>query len=620
MNTTPRTLEEIAIEKARLKDEELKVKAAAKAFKEAEKQRIDLEKKIASDIKAEERKKKADAVANDKAERQINQKVKQAEKEELSDKAKFREFHNALKVYDSTEMNFFLDKTPQYFRKLKTSKVNIKSKKTEITTEIVYNTHNSLYPCWTGLMHPFARDMFRRMIGGEEIRIFNPESEDFESFTFPSRVYEKLVNTVDQVDEKTFNILDLSNVMKPNYVKDTTQVCPILHRALYFALSGNTIKWDTELNDWVGDKPENLEFMEKWTYGIVCANIGNNMLPMPIIYGAGKVGKNAAFEIVIPTILGAELAFVGTWDTVDSGFNAFKLGKVFVFVDEIPERSEWNKVKNATGSLKEYIKTKYGPEFQVDNCVAYAMGSNSTLFPLPFEEGKQMIRVSPIKVVNTSTFADNAYKMLNQARGADYCRQLMFDNGMDPKEMTDFEVGDALLKTLLASEWQTRESSQQFLNYLDQKYVSNRYHLTPLRGQDWAEIAEYKKDAVKATAEFVIAHNPAIISTHEIYEIYKVIQNERNSSVSKQLNSVTENIREYMATAGYIYTKDAVIHGGIRTNIFRRPDLIRGELKDYEENFSNYIADETQNGKPLRRLRDVSGRPELGKFNIQRDY
>lgn len=546
--------------------------------------------------------------------------AKAAEKQEFGTAEKYRIFMGALDVYNKTQMNFFIDKNPQYFRKLTTTKVNEKSKKVETTTELVYNTHASLYPCWTDLEHQLARKWFREMIDGKEISIQNPENDEWETYQFPARVYEKLVNTVDRVDNKTFNLLDTSHIMKPNYNKDEPQTCPTILRALMYAISGNTIEWDEEAEDWTCDKPENLEFMEKWSYGVTHADIGNNMLPMPIIFGSGKVGKNAYFEIVFSTILGAELVFSGTWDTVDSGFNAFKLGKVFVFVDEIPERGEWNKVKNATGSLKEYIKTKYGAEFQVDNCIAYAMGSNQPLFPLPFEDGPQMRRVSPIKVVNTSTFAGNTVKMLDKERGENYCRNLLKEQGINTDGMSDFEVGDSLLKGVLAPEWQSRNGAQQFMNYLDQKYGGVRYNLIPLRGQDWDEIAEYKKDTVRSTAEFVIAHAPKIISTHEIYEIYKVIQGERNGNMSKQIASVTENIRAYMEAAGYTYAKDAVIAGGARTNIFRKGELVRGDLRDYEEDFSKYIDEVMVNHRPMRRLRGVSETVIRGTLTRPQDY
>lgn len=561
------------------------------------------------DMSAEElaelaKKKKAQAK---EAERQAKEEAKQAaraEKDELSATAKYQLFAGALRVYNETGMSFFLDKTPQYFRKLTTSKVNRKTKRVESTTEIAWSQHGTLYPCWVELQHPVARDLFRRMINGGTIDIFNPETNETETYQFPPRVYEKLVNTVDEVDDRTYNVLDTSSIMKPNYNKEEPQTCPTIIQALLYAVTGNTIEWDEERQTWVGDKPENLEWFKKWIYGIVHADVGNNMLPMPIIFGSGKVGKNALFEIVIPIILGAELAFVGTWDTVDSGFNAFKLGKVFVFVDEIPERGEWNKVKNATGSLKEYIKTKYGAEFQVDNCIAYGMGSNQTLFPLPFEEGKQMTRVSPIKVVPTSTFAENAVKMLDKERGENYCYNTVKAAGLDADKMTTYELGDSILRNVLAAEWQHRDTIQQFLNHLDQQFSGDTYYLPPLRGQDWDEIAEYKKDTVRATAEFVVSIDPKIISTHEIYEIYKVIQGERNSTMSKQIASVTENIRSYMEAAGYTYKKDAVIAGGTRTNIFcKDQERVRGDLSNYEEDFGRYIDETMVNHRPIRRLR-----------------
>jgi Ni,Fe-hydrogenase III large subunit len=109
---------------------------------------------------------------------------------------------------------------------------------------------------------------------------------------------------------------------------------------------------------------------------------------------------------------------------------------------------------------------------------------------------------------------------------------------------------------------------------------------------------------VRATAEFVVSIDPKIISTHEIYEIYKVIQGERNSTMSKQIASVTENIRIYMEAAGYTYKKDAVIAGGTRTNIFCKDEqLVRGDLRDYEEDFGRYIDETMVNHRPIRRLR-----------------
>ena len=549
----------------------------------------------------------------EKQEKAAQREARAAEKEELSTSQKYKIFMDTLEIYNSTGMSFIIDGQPKYFYKLTTTKQNAKTKKEESCTELKYIGHGSLYPNWTQLEHPYARTLFRKMINGGDISITNPDDAT-ETYHFENRVYSKLVNTVDIVDANTYNTLDLSRIMQPQYDSAVPQLCPPILRALLYALSGNTIVWDDETRNWVGDKPENLEFLEKWSYGALHASVGNNMLSMPIIFGSGKVGKNAYFEIVFGNILGGDLRFSGVWDVIDSSFNAFKLGKVFIFIDEIPERGEWNKVKNATGSLKEYIKQKYGAELEVDNCIVYAMGSNQVLFPLPFEDGPQMMRVSPIKAVKTSTFAENTVKILDRERGEGYCLKLLEDAGIDTSDMDVFAIGDAVLRGPLAEEWQSRDCSQQFLNYLDQKYKRERYHLAPLRGQDWDEITEYKKDAVRATAEFIIGHDPEVISTHEIYEVYRIIQSERNSQMSKQLASVTESVRVYMEAAGYIYCKNATITDNAQTNIFRRAGLAKGNISTYEEDFARYISEEMVNGRPMRRLKGLPQELDLSRI------
>lgn len=553
----------------------------------------------------------------EKQERAAEREARAAEKEELSAGQKYKIFMDTLAIYNSTGMSFIIDGQPKYFYKLTTTKKNARTKKEETCTELKYIGHGSLYPNWTELEHPYAKTLFRKMINGGDISVTNAE-EQTETYHFESRVYSKLVNTVDIVDSNTYNTLDLSRIMQPQYDPDVPQKCPSIMRAMLFALSGNTIEWDEELGDWVGDKPENLEFLEKWSYGALHASIGNNMLSMPIIFGSGKVGRNSYFEIVFGNILGSDLRFSGVWDVVDSSFNAFKLGKTFIFIDEIPERGEWSKVKNATGSLKEYIKQKYGAELEVDNCIVYAMGSNHVLFPLPFEDGPQMMRVSPIKAVKTSTFAENTVKILDRERGTGYCKTLLSTAGIDTAQMDTFAIGDAVLRGPLAEEWQSRVASQQLLNYFDQTYKRDRYHLAPLRGQDWEEITEYKKDAVKATAEFVVAHDPDIISTHEIYEVYRIIQSERNSQMSKQLASVTESIRIYMETAGYVYCKNATVRDGARTNIFKKAVLANDNISNYKEDFARYVSEEIVNGRPMRRLMGLPAELDVPRVKLTR--
>lgn len=586
MNNTPRTLEELAIEKAKIKDEELKAKAVAKAAKEAERQRVADEKKKAADLKAEDKKKK------DK------------EKEELTAEEKYSHFQKALDIYEKYQPCFFRDGQSKYFHSLTTSKRNLKSDKEEYCTEIKWYPPSSLYPNWIELQHPFAQSMFRKMIEGEKISVYIPDADDTAVFQFPPRVYEKLINTVDMVDDKTFNLLDLKGIMQPSYDTEQQQTCPIIIKALLFALSGCSIMWNDDEQRWVGSKQENLDWLEKWMYGVLHADIGNNMLSMPVIFGKGKVGKNALFDIIFSNVLGAELRFTGMWETIDSSFNGFKLNKTFIYGDEIPERSEWNKIKNFTGSIKDYIKLKYGVEMEVDNCISYAWGSNQDQFPLPFEDGPQMMRVSPIKV-GASTFAENAVKMLDKAHGENYCRKLLKAEGINSDDMSDFMVGDTVLRKVLTRDWQGREASQQMLNYLDQKFKGPRYSLEPLRGQDWEDIAEYKRDAIKCTADHIIANSPDIITVHEVHEIYKVIQSERNAVSSKQLKSCTESIKSYLLDEGYCYKVNARIANGAQCNIFHRGALEHGKISSHKEEFERYIVEQQQYGKSVRRLKAV---------------
>jgi hypothetical protein len=282
------------------------------------------------------------------------------------------------------------------------------------------------------------------------------------------------------------------------------------------------------------------------------------------------------------------------------------------FGDEIPISGEWNKIKNATGSLKQYIKIKYGVEMETDNCVSYAWGSNQELFPLPFEDGPQMMRVSPIKV-GASTFAENTVKMLDKEHGANYVENLLKGAGIDTSKMSQFDIGDAALRGVLSEQWQSHAVNQQFLNYLDQKYKSERYHLPPLRGQDWKDIEEYKKDAIRCTAEFIGEHGPDIITTREVHEIYKVIQSDRNAVAHKQLNSTTETIKQYLLDLGYCYKKDATLADNTRCNIFCKGGLEHGAIRHYAEAHDKYIKEEMVHGKYQRRL--VAPPKQPSKYN-----
>jgi len=565
--------------------------------------------------------------------KKLKMEEKQNEKTEDYDRQIYESFKNALKIYDSptrgerksTGMCFYRDKMPVYFYTLDTHVYNPIADKQEWTTEIKYITPGSLYPNFTELKTERSRDFLRQMVEGKEISVKNPETNQWETHKFIRRVYDKMTNTVKIVDDKTFNLLNLDHRIKPNYNPDEKQECPAIIRALLASVSGNVITWNAEINNWEQSKPENQQWLERWLYAVVHKRIGDPQLPVPIIFGKGKIGKNALFDLIIPGILGKQACFSGIWDLVTSNFTQFKLGKVFMFVDEAPERSDWNVFKNWTGSPTGYVKIKYGQEFEIDNCIATAVGTNLEIYPFPFEDGKQMIRVSPIKASGGSTFAENTYKILTQLHGDNYCLDRLAEHNIHINPEDHFAVGDALLRGPLLNEWTGKDALQQLVNYLDQNYKKDGfYHLEPLRGQDWDDIAANRKNSVEATAEYITEHAPSIVTVNELYEIYKVIQNERHNNDQRRIQHFSNfctTIRPMMKDLGWIYTRNNMIKNGTMPDLYLltidgRKQAQHGDIKRYEEDFERYIVGTTVPNGIIKRLRGLDPEIRRARSNL----
>lgn len=520
--------------------------------------------------------------------------AKSGKKDKVELAKQYRAFHNAKKIYDEFNLSLHRDQSPRYFYKLLTTKTD-KKKNIIRVQDIRYFSHGSLYPNFSELETNLSKVYLRKMIEGGTIKIQRPSGE-IEQHTFERRVYDKMTNTTHTVDEKTYNLVDLTNKLQPQEVVDA--VCPLIVKALLYSITGNTINWNQKTKQWDCDKPDTLEWFEKWMYGAVHANIGDFSMSMPIIFGPGKVGKNALFDIIFRQLLGTWCCFSGTWDIIDSNFTAFKLGKTFIFVDEIPERSEWTKIKNATGSLISFVKEKYGPEFEIDTCIIYAMGSNNHTFPLPWEDGEQMSRVSPIKTTADSTFAGNVVKMLNQEYDGQFDEPFVdviiraSDN--DPTTMTEFQKGDYVLRHLMAGEWQGRDCAQQTLNYLHKKFGNSTFQLSPLRSTDWADIKETKVNGIETTVSFIKAHEPDIITHSELYDIYTVAVGEPTRIKTKQ--NMMADIKQTIIDLGYDYKRSAYISGNIRENLFIKR-ITTSSMIDYKINIDKYIKTEMNSGK-----------------------
>jgi hypothetical protein len=345
---------------------------------------------------------------------------------------------------------------------------------------------------------------------------------------------------------------------------------------------------------------ENVQWLEKWIYGTIHADIGNNMVSFPVIYGPGKVGRNALFDVVLKQCLGKDACFSGTWDIIHGNFDGYKLGKVVMFIDEVPEKGSWDILKNMTGSTDSFVKQKYGAEFVIDNTVRYAIGTNEEVYPLPVENGPQMMRVSPIKTNRLSTFAENTIKMLDQLNYIGYCRQLLKDSDdtLDVDNMDDFVVGDTLLRNVLQNEWASREANQKLLNYLDYTYKSEsgNYSLAPLRGRDWDDIARDRLPAVQKVVDYIIEQDINTITTMELYEIYKVIQQDRSDAI-KKMAGFSQSISELLAQKGYKKHDQAYLANGTRATIY--DSTIKESFRDYDINIDKYIVEIQMGSNPL---------------------
>lgn len=533
------------------------------------------------------------------------------EKEEEDESVKWASFQTAAKVYEETNMCFHRNTSPTYFYKHVYQDKDAKTGELMSPTfELLTFSAGSLSENWMDLSNKTSLRLFKDMVHGKAITVKHPETGVLETYEFEPRVFTKLGNTRNIPDPSTYNMIDLSGIMRPTKKE---KECPAIIHQLLLALTGNQeiINDDGSITL---TKQENYDWYCKWLYGVLVADIGNNQLSMPVHYGYGKIGRNAMYDKIFTRVLGETLVFTGLWDNLEGNFNGFKLGKVFVFLDEVPPREDWSKLKNLTGGLTELIKKKYGPEFVVENTISMAIGTNHKQYPLPLEEGKQMNRVSPIKAVKESLFAENVYRLFErQTPGA--LAALLTSQGLDVSGIIDnpFELGDKFLRTN-NDMWCSEDTVQQFLNFLHNKFGDEKYTLSPLRGTDWKEIESTRPDPTKELADFIIEHNPDAISASEIYESYLVLVEDKDNKFKKKQQSVIADISQELLETGYVKKQRCRIrlsnglmdreldnqkHPG-ESIVFHKPSI---EPTNHENDFKRYITVEQILGKTIRRLK-----------------
>ena len=515
-------------------------------------------------LKVEEAR-KAVAIANlayEDEKKRINEENSRAraeEKEELSELQTYEKYCDARDMYEQYKFGFLRRSGEFFITQVFCDKDKNDPELERYTTELETYKYDLLSKAFIELNHKVAIAFLRKMVEGKPFKVKKGDGE-YEEWTGPRRIYHKLVNTIHIPDENTFNIIDLSKTVKPTAKED---VCPWVLKCLFTSLGAG--------------KQENIEYVEKWVYSVAVADIGNNQTPFPVLYGKGKVGKNALMELVIPAILGKELTFSGIWDIIgESGFTQFKLGKVVMFIDEIPERSEWTKIKNWTGSVTEYIKIKYGPEYSIDNVIALAFGSNEPNFPLPFEDGEQMQRVSPLRAGN-KTFAEYVVEFAELMVGPGELAKLVESKiGYVPD--TPHMLGDKFLRNFKPV-WLGKDEIQQLVNYLHTKYSpgdDKRFVLTPLRGEDWNELLASKVDLVKRSFEWSIAKGTDYVIPAEMYRVYEHMNKQNGKKFYKGPDAYYKQVSELFKEHGWIKNPQCLIDYANTTHQYLRDD---GEKK-----------------------------------------
>ena len=159
--------------------------------------------------------------------------------EESSSIERWNSFVRAEEVLKDTDMRFYRDSQPKYFRKLQTKSWHKKTKVEYLNTEVKFYPPGTLAENWIQLKSQSARDMFRIMVEGGEITVKNPETNEVLKQLYPSKVYDKITNTLKDVDEKTYNMLDLNDKLEPNYSLEEKPECPIIHKALFNAVQNS---------------------------------------------------------------------------------------------------------------------------------------------------------------------------------------------------------------------------------------------------------------------------------------------------------------------------------------------------------------------------------------------
>lgn len=479
--------------------------------------------------------------------------------EDEDDQSDLEIIEEVIKVHQKLNFNFIRQKPASFFRIKDITKIDRISNQTYIEPVLEFQGGNELGGAYPDYL-PTQKHVYwyKRLLGDVDIKlqIYDHSTKSLATVTVPAlkKSYNFIMNTMDTIEElddhRVFNTVDTKPLITPE-VKDDKIECPWIFRCLGESMGSG--------------KEENIRYFHKYVYTLCWGDPGNPMTPLLVFYGKGRGGKGFTYERLLPLLLPKSRIMVGMYGLLSGNFNKFELGKTAMLIDEVPPMNAWNLIKNWTGSRSGVVNMKYGAMIEIDNTIARAVASNSEVYPLPYEEGKQMDRVSPMKMERNFTFGEVIYRNwaeeFDTMEIEDFLKSILGCETLPISRETysndsdyHFKIGDMMLKNC-PELYEDPSTVQQYANWLHQEFNAKegRFFLEPLRGSDWDEIISNKVDCSIKIAEAMIENGEDYIFVDDIMEVYNVLYSEgkKEKKFQNSKAKVKELIGPLLEDAGY---------------------------------------------------------------------
>lgn len=248
-----------------------------------------------------------------------------------------------------------------------------------------------------------------------------------------------------------------------------------------------------------GGKRENIEHLEKvlvWKYH----SPHDWMLPTPIIFGEGEVGKGLFFEEVLPTLVGKHQVGVVEVDNALGNFTGLAVGKTFLLINEaVRDNVSMEKFKAKTAAKSVVVNEKYGLQYIAASTDLKFCGGNGITAAIALANDK----------------SDRRWSIIRIEPGHSLMHWIMESQGFNTEQE--------------ASQWFQRERHHlskpehvsHWLDALIKKWEMEPYRPAPLHGADYRWLLDQQKRPWQELIEHVF-NDPKFTHIHAplLYRMY----------------------------------------------------------------------------------------------------